>query len=168
MVTLESSPPQFVLNVKGTKPFLNMEVDLVPLVFIRQPEQWGIEIVGRLRGVGLPALAPYTVSIPVTGLLGTRGIEVIGATRSEKIAVPAEEPTRDCDGWSAMQDRQPPGPAVLRVRGECRFPVTGFRVEPRRREPQAQGRSGNRSGRSAEGNAFGVQATRRGIEREER
>ena len=40
VVTLESFPPQFVLNVRGTKPFLNMTVDLVPLVFIRQPEYW--------------------------------------------------------------------------------------------------------------------------------
>jgi hypothetical protein len=32
IVTLESSPPQYVLHVSGTKPYLNMKVDLVPLV----------------------------------------------------------------------------------------------------------------------------------------
>jgi hypothetical protein len=92
--TLESFPPQHVLVVSGTKPFMNMEVTLEPLVFIRQPEFWGIEVVGRLPGgVGLPALAPYQVSLPLAGIMGTRGIEVIGATRSEKIELdPRPEP----------------------------------------------------------------------------
>lgn len=38
VITLESDPPQYVLEVRGTKPYSNMEVDLVPLVYIRQPE----------------------------------------------------------------------------------------------------------------------------------
>jgi hypothetical protein len=61
-----------------------MHVELVPVVFIRQPEYWTIEVVGSLRGIGLPALAPYTVSISLNGIVGTRGIEVTGATRSER------------------------------------------------------------------------------------
>ena len=85
-------PPQFVLGVTGTKPFLDMEVELVPLVFTRQPEYWGIEVVGRLRGGGElgAAVEPYAVSIPLSGITGTKGVEVIGATRSEKIEVPSE------------------------------------------------------------------------------
>jgi hypothetical protein len=91
VITLRSFPPQFILRVSGTKPYLNMDVELVPLVYIRQPEYWGIEVVGSLRGIGLPALAPYTVSIPLASILGTRGIEVIGATRSERFdLVPGE------------------------------------------------------------------------------
>src|ERR1044072_6819136 len=79
--TLESFPPQHVLVVSGTKPYLSMEVTLVPLVYVRRPEYWGIEVVGRLPGgIGLPALAPYQVSIPLAGITGTRGIEVIGAS----------------------------------------------------------------------------------------
>src|SRR5919112_6700832 len=77
IVTLESFPPQFLLRVGGTKPYANMSVDLSPLVHIRQPEYWGIEVVGRLRGgIGLPAVAPYTASIPLAGITGTEGIEV--------------------------------------------------------------------------------------------
>jgi hypothetical protein len=87
--TLRSFPPQHVLVVSGTKPYLNMEVTLEPLVYIRQPEYWGIEVVGRLPGgIGLPALAPYQVAIPLAGITGTEGIEVIGATRSERRDVP--------------------------------------------------------------------------------
>jgi hypothetical protein len=43
IVTLESDPPQYALVVRGTKPYLNMKVKLVPLVYVRRPEYWGIE-----------------------------------------------------------------------------------------------------------------------------
>ncbi len=69
------------LAVSGTKPVVNMQVRLVPLLFIRQPEYWGIEVVGSLPTIGLPAPAPYEVSLPLAGFLGTQGMEVIGASR---------------------------------------------------------------------------------------
>lgn len=43
---------------------------------------------------------------------------------------------RECSGWYASHDHMPPGPATLRVTGECRFRTTGYRVTLRRREPQ--------------------------------
>lgn len=89
LITQESFPPQYVVVVSGTKPYLNMRVELMPRIYIQQPEYWGIEVVGCLPGgVGLPALAPYTVSLRLAGVTGTRGVEVIGATRTEKILVP--------------------------------------------------------------------------------
>jgi hypothetical protein len=94
VITLESFPPQFILRVSGTKPYVNMDVELVPLIYVRQPEYWGIEVVGSLRGIGLPALAPYTVSIPLAGILGTRGIEVIGATRRERFDLVPGDPSQ--------------------------------------------------------------------------
>ncbi|MFG1707501.1 hypothetical protein ACFLIM_30295 [Nonomuraea sp. M3C6] len=81
-------PNSFILIVSGTKPYLNMKVSLSPLVYIKQPEYWGIEVVGSLPGIGLPATAPYTVSIPLDGILGTKGIEVIGATNRKTFDVP--------------------------------------------------------------------------------
>jgi hypothetical protein len=78
----------FILVVSGTKPYANMTVELRPLIYIRRPAYWGIEVVGCLPGFGLPALAPYTVALPLDGVTGTRGIEVLGATRSRRIAVP--------------------------------------------------------------------------------
>jgi len=126
ILTLESFPPQFVLRVTGTKPFLNMEVQLEPLVFIRQPEFWGIEVVGRLPGgIGLPALAPYDVTIPLSGTMGTKGIEVIGASRSRKIKVPSTEPVPEPPGFpeaNLFQLRGREGVrityGILRARGE--------------------------------------------------
>lgn len=95
VITLESFPPQLVLVVSGTKPYLNMDVTLRPVDFIRQPEYWTIEVIGRLPGgIGLPALAPYTATLRLEGRIGTQGIEVVGATRRQKIDVerlPASE-----------------------------------------------------------------------------
>jgi hypothetical protein len=89
IVTLESNPPQFILVVSGTKPYRDMKVSLVPLTYVRRPEYWGIEVVGSVSGIAVPAQAPYTVSLQLnelgtTGFIGTCGIEVIGASRSER------------------------------------------------------------------------------------
>jgi hypothetical protein len=71
----------FFLVVSGTKPCINMQVHLSPLIYIRRPEYWGIEVIGTLLGPCLTATAPYHVFIPLNGIIGTKGIEVIGATK---------------------------------------------------------------------------------------
>ena len=81
-------PKTYFLIVTGTKPYLNMNVELVPRIYIRQPEFWGIEVRGSLNGIGLPTMAPYHVFISLDGVLGTKGIEVIGKTTTKKIKVP--------------------------------------------------------------------------------
>jgi hypothetical protein len=88
VITLRTFPPQYILQVSGTKPDLNMRIELLPLVYIRQPEFWEIEVVGTVRGVALPTTTPYVVSLPVTATLGTDGIEVVGATRRQRIDIP--------------------------------------------------------------------------------
>jgi hypothetical protein len=77
----------FFLVVSGTKPSSNVKVKLVPLVYIKQPEYWGIELVGCLSGIGTPSLEKYTVYIPLDGIRGTKGIEVIGANGTRKIDI---------------------------------------------------------------------------------
>jgi hypothetical protein len=81
-------PDTYILIVSGIQPYANMRVDLVPLIYIRQPEYWEIEVVGRLRGIGLPVLTPYTVSLPLDGVRGIHGVEVVGAKRREQLDVP--------------------------------------------------------------------------------
>jgi hypothetical protein len=81
-------PDTYVLIVTGMKPFANMQVDLMPLIYIRQPDYWEIEVVGCLRGIGLPVLTPYTVSLPLDGVRGVYGVEVVGATRRKRLDVP--------------------------------------------------------------------------------
>lgn len=79
----------YILIVSGEKPYLNMVVALVPFVYVKQPEYWGFEIVGSIPGgIGLPTLAKYTAHKDLSGVTGTKGIEVFGTDYSLKIAVP--------------------------------------------------------------------------------
>lgn len=109
VLTLESDPPQYLLTVSGTKPWLHMTVELMPLIYVRRPEYWGIEVVGCLKGFDLPVITPYQVSLNLSGLLGTKGIEVIGADRSEKIEVP---PETECVGKFELKIVKPDGEVV--------------------------------------------------------
>jgi hypothetical protein len=78
----------WILIVSGNKPCFNMTVRLSPLIYVRRPEFWGIEVVGSVPGFCLPAIAPYTVSLPLAGITGTKGVEVIGSNKRQKIIVP--------------------------------------------------------------------------------
>jgi hypothetical protein len=95
-------PDTYILIVTGVKPYANMQVDLIPLIYIRQPEYWEIEVVGCLRGIGLPMLTPYTVSLPLDGVRGIHGVEVVGANGRKRLDVPPV-PTKD-DMSEAMAD----------------------------------------------------------------
>jgi hypothetical protein len=81
-------PKTFFLIVTGTKPWVTMAVELNPLIYIKQPEYWGIEVVGCQSGIGLPQAAPYHVALDISHVLGTKGIEVIGASKKKQIVVP--------------------------------------------------------------------------------
>ena len=81
-------PDTWFLVIQGTKPCINMKVELIPLVYVTCPEYWGIEVVGCLPdGVCLTAIGPYDVTIPLAGVTGSCGIEVIGASKREKYDV---------------------------------------------------------------------------------
>lgn len=81
-------PSRPTLLVSGLKPWANMEVTLRPLTYVRAPEYWGIEVIGSMPMIGQPAIVPYAVQLELGTSVGTAGIEVIGANRSEKIDVP--------------------------------------------------------------------------------
>ena len=81
-------PKTYFLIVTGTKPWVTMKVELHPLVYIQQPDYWGIEVVGCQSGIGLPQTAPYHVVLDISHVLGKKGIEVIGATGKKQINVP--------------------------------------------------------------------------------
>lgn len=78
------------LAVTGTTPNRDAKVELSPRQYVTQPEYWGIEVVETYHGM-LPSIGHYSVSISLEGIVGTKGIEVIGATRSEKRDVPPKK-----------------------------------------------------------------------------
>ncbi len=90
IVTLdETFPPQYVLVVIGTAPIFNLRVDLVPLIYVRRPEYWGIELVGCVSGtVLLPTERRFSVTLGLAGVTGTQGVEVVGASTSQRLDVP--------------------------------------------------------------------------------
>lgn len=47
-----------------------------------------------------------------------------------------DPPGLPCDEWTAYLDLQPPGPALLRVRGVCTFPTAGYTASLERHRPQ--------------------------------
>jgi hypothetical protein len=81
-------PKTFFLVVSGKKPWASMHVELVPLIYIDQPDYWGIEVTGCQRGFGIPIVVPYSAVLEITRVLGKSGIEVLGAAKSKKIKVP--------------------------------------------------------------------------------
>ncbi len=57
---------------------------LEPLPYREMPDFWVIEVVGRLTGSGLPALVDFSVALPLAAVQGCKGIEIVGATKSER------------------------------------------------------------------------------------
>ncbi|GLW31780.1 hypothetical protein Areg01_47190 [Actinoplanes regularis] len=82
-------PPPPMLVVAGEKLFANTQVSLNPRHYVQKPEYWGIEVVGCTPAIGQPAIVPYVVELDLTGHVGTRGIEVIGANHTERIELAA-------------------------------------------------------------------------------
>ena len=112
-----------ILVVRGQAPCLNMDVDLTPLVYIDCPEYWEIEVLGALRGgFCLRGLKPFTLAIPLAGITGYRGIEVLGARRSETIEVAGG--CRQGRSLDQAEDEDAAGSDAAggdAAAGECRF-----------------------------------------------
>ncbi len=84
-VSVETAPGnRAVLVVGGMKHWLNLTIELIPACYQTLPEFWGIEVVGTLPGFGVSAFVDYTATVALDGICGSRGIEIIGATKSER------------------------------------------------------------------------------------
>lgn len=90
-LTPDGGGDSYDLAVSGMKPYLNMEVALIPRATL-DGDFLQYEVVGTLPGIGLPALAPYSLQIKVVNILDREGIEVIGATRRERLLFQAPLP----------------------------------------------------------------------------
>jgi hypothetical protein len=73
-----------LLLVSGVKSWADLRVTLEPFPYRETPDFWAIEVVGRLTASGLPALVDFCVALPLESIQGCMGIEVIGATKSER------------------------------------------------------------------------------------
>ena len=91
LVEVRDSTPhrggRFVV-VSGIKPWTDLRISLEPLLYRDPPDFWVIEVVGRLTASGLPGLVDFSAALPLGNLQGRRGIEIVGATRSERCVLP--------------------------------------------------------------------------------
>ena len=58
-------PKTWFLIVSGKKPWASMTVELQPLIYVHQPDYWGIEVVGCVSGISLPVEVPYSVWLDI-------------------------------------------------------------------------------------------------------
>jgi len=90
-------PPQPRLVVAGVKPHPDVQVTLVPLMYVSRPTYQGIQVVATATSdgphVSQPiANVPYTVEIDLHGICGGEGVEVIGETKTQQVAVAPADP----------------------------------------------------------------------------
>ena len=90
-------PPRPTLVVSGVKPHPDAEVTLVPLIYVSQPSYHGIQVVATATFDGPHVSQPianvaFTVELDLAGAIGSVGVEVIGATRTERIDVASADP----------------------------------------------------------------------------
>lgn len=86
-VRIEPGPARHsaLLVVSGVKHWINLEVWLLPRCYQTRPDFWAIEVIGTLPGCCMPALVDYNVTLPLdNGIRGALGIEIVGATKSER------------------------------------------------------------------------------------
>ena len=84
----EGAPGRFILIVMGHTRHAPVEVRLAPRTYVRQPKYWKIKVLGRSPGIVRYVLTPYTARLALAHCTGSKGIEIVGATRSERRLVP--------------------------------------------------------------------------------
>lgn len=90
VVSPGEQPGTLVLTVTGDKPrnaLRGAAVKLKPLTYDSQPEYWKIEVLWDTANANIPIVTPFTVSLAVDQFRGTKGIEVVGQSRSQKISI---------------------------------------------------------------------------------
>ena len=74
-------PKTWFLTVSGRVASTSLRVQLMPVIYTRQPEHWEIQVVACTPPIALPIEADFNLTISVTSFMGTKGIEIVGATR---------------------------------------------------------------------------------------
>ena len=84
-------PPQPRLVVSGLLPMPGVTVTLQPLTYVSRPQYVGVQVVGTVEDVERPAPdaepVPYSAELDLVGVTGAEGVEVIGASQTERVVV---------------------------------------------------------------------------------
>ncbi len=78
----------YQLTVTGMKPYTNMEVSLSHESHSGRPAYWRTVVVGCVKnGLVMPIPSPYYVTMTLDRFVGSKGVEIVGASRSVRRAV---------------------------------------------------------------------------------
>lgn len=99
-VAIEAQPSSGValLVVGGIKEWLNLIVELQPRCYPVRPDFWAIEVVAVLPGFAVRGDVDFHIVLPLTGFVGDRGIEIVGATKAERRWLPLNSGVNDVQG----------------------------------------------------------------------
>jgi hypothetical protein len=79
----------YQLTVSGMKPYTNMQVSLSHEAYNGRPAYWRTVVIGCVKnGLLMPISAPYYITMTLDRFVGTRGVEIVGANRAVRRAVP--------------------------------------------------------------------------------
>ena len=79
----------YQLTVTGVKPYTNMEVSLSHEAYNGRPAYWRTLVVGCVKnGLVMPLASPYYITMNLDKFVGSKGVEIVGASRSVRRAVP--------------------------------------------------------------------------------
>jgi hypothetical protein len=87
----------FTLEVTGLAPGFSphdCQIKLEPEVHASQPEYWKIKVLWNCSDAVIESPCPFKASLMLDGIPGTKGVEVVGETRSIKIARQLSYPSR--------------------------------------------------------------------------
>jgi hypothetical protein len=79
----------YQLTVTGVKPYMNMDVSLSHEAYNGRPAYWRTVVIGCVKnGLLMPLVSPYYVTMNLDQFVGSRGVEIVGASRKVRRDVP--------------------------------------------------------------------------------
>lgn len=79
----------YQLIVTGVKPYTNMEVSLSHEAYNGRPAYWRTVVVGCVKnGLLMPLATPYYVTMNLDRFVGSKGVEIVGASQKVRRPVP--------------------------------------------------------------------------------
>ena len=84
-----AGPSVYQLTVTGVKPYMNMDVSLSHEAYSGRPAYWRTLVVGCVKnGLVLRLAAPYYLTKNLDQFVGSKGVEIVGASRKIRRDVP--------------------------------------------------------------------------------
>src|SRR5262245_44003253 len=79
----------YELTVTGMKPFMNMDVSLSHEAYSGRPAYWRTVVIGCVKnGLLMPLASPYYITMNLDQFVGSRGVEIVGASRKVRRNIP--------------------------------------------------------------------------------